>query len=482
MKSLKFFPLFFLVLTVFVGMSPRPPVSHASGPYKTFLPTIQNVAAPTQALTGARINIPYFDGPEQANETAIFWFGRVYETENYTDVRIGYTSEFLYVRLANFDRQLWYDTSPALSDLTDWDSATLYLSMNGNTGGTLNANTYAFSGQLAWNEPNLEAAYQGSAGTWQPISIPFISAAGWKSDLSGINDDTKPDRGWALTYSVPFTSLGLTAPPSPNTIWGLAILLYDRDDAAGNIPIANKSWPPAMSPTKPDTWGQLSFGPSSFETAALSRPDLQPDGTTIIRQGENGAVVKDAMVGGSMSCGQGLSPAFSLWGEANYSGAHQINIQNQYNLDDWPCFSKYYVTFPLDSVPNSALVTSANLTLYHFSNAGNTSPDPVPTSLLQVMVVGQDWNEDTITWNNAPLAVENISQLWVPPTYGGVLVARTWDIGAAVAAAWEAGQPLRLVIYSADSGQHSGKYFISSDAGSSGALNRPTLTVNWANP
>ena len=421
-----------------------------------------------------KVNAPFFSGPIQPNEAAIFWFGRVYETDNYADVRIGSTSTELYIRLAVFDRQLWYDTSPSVQDLTDWDSAGVFLNLNGNQGDVITSNTYAFYGQLAWSEPNMEAAYQGSAVGWQQISAPFTSIAGWQSDNSGINDDNKPDRGWTLSYLIPFSSLGLTGAPPPGTVWGLGIVIYDRDDAAGAIEISNKTWQPTLATINTATWGQLSFGLPQTTAAPV-----QTDGTTLIRHGLNGAVVKDGMVGGAFNCGAGLY-SFGQWGEANYAGAHQINIQNQYNLADWPCFSKFYITFPLNVLPPGAQITSATLTMMHFSNSGGSN-NPV-NSLLQVLTVADNWDETTLTWNNAPLAVENISQIWVESIYNSAPVPRIWDVSAAVIDAQSRGEPLRLVVYSADADQHSGKYFISSDAGAASAANRPTLTVNWANP
>lgn len=479
MKRLKTSPflLMFLILSGSFLLPPLVTYSQQAGSNQTFLPIIFAPPASPPAPT-FRVNIPHFSDEIQSNETAIFWFGRVYDTDNYTDVRVGYTDEFLYVRLAIFDRQIWYDTTPSIQDLTDWDSAALYLNLNGNVGNTVNSNSYAFLGQLAWNEPNMEVAYQGNGGQWQQSGVSFTSTASWVSDGSQINLDGQ-DRGWTLTYSIPFTSLGYSSAPAPNTVWGMAITLYDRDDESGAIQISDKFWPPAMSSTAPSTWGQLSFG-QPFVTSL--RPAVQPDGTATIRHGLSGIVVKDGMVGGSSTCGAGLQNLFLSWGEANYAEAHQINIQNQYNLADWPCFSKFYITFPLDSLPSGVQVTSADLTLYHFSNAGNGASG-IPTSLIQVMTVGEDWNEDTLTWNNAPLAVENVSQLFVPPYFNNPpAIARVWDVSSAVAEALANGTPLRLVIYSADSGQHSGKYFISSNAGNSSATERPTLTVNWANP
>ena len=475
MKQLK---LFFFTILMFGLLGSSQFSSNAFTPSgqgtKIFLPLIFGLP-PTPSR---RVNIPYFNGdiqPTQTNQTAIFWFGRVYETENYTDVRVGYTNEYLYVRLAIFDRQVWYNKSnPSTTSLTSWDAATLYLNLNGNVGDSLNTKSYAFTGQLRGGEPpdKYQAAFQGSAGGWQLTSIPFTTGATWVSDGSGVNDDSKPDRGWTLSYAIPYTSLGLTGIPTSGTTWGAALVLYDRDDQNGNIQIPTKAWPPDMSKTAPSSWAQLSFG-----LAAFNAPVAQPEGTTIIRHGENGNVVKDGMVGGNFSCGAGLY-SYSEWGEENYAGAHQINIQNQYNLADWPCFSKYYVTFPLNNVPPGAQITSATLTMKHFSNAGG-STNPV-NSLLQVLTVAEDWDESTLTWNNAPLAVENVSQLWVESIYNSDPVARVWEVSAAIADAFAAGDPLRLVIYSADYSAHSGKYFLSSE--SSDPNNRPTLTVNWANP
>jgi hypothetical protein len=55
----------------------------------------------------------------------------------------------------------------------------------------------------------------------------------------------------------------------------------------------------------------------------------------------------------------------------------------------------------------------------------------------------------------------------------------TWDVGKAVADAYAEGQPLRLVLYSADSNYHSGKLFVTSDTGDWNAAGRPALRVEW---
>jgi len=89
------------------------------------------------------------------------------------------------------------------------------------------------------------------------------------------------------------------------------------------------------------------------------------------------------------------------------------------------------------------------------------------------MTVAEDWNEAALTWNNAPFAMENVSRAWVQPIEGcgapgGIpwpCVPRTWDVSLAVAQAYAARTPLRLVLYSADSDYSTGKYFTSSYTG-----------------
>ncbi|MDW8291430.1 MAG: DNRLRE domain-containing protein, partial [Armatimonadota bacterium] len=147
---------------------------------------------------------------------------------------------------------------------------------------------------------------------------------------------------------------------------------------------------------------------------------------------------------------------------------------------DWPCFSKYYITFPLDSIPQGKTIMRARLTLYHFGNSGG--PGEARPSWIQVLIASADWREDAITWNNAPLAYENVGGSWVEPLAqhpGWPGVPRTWDVSYAVARAYSRREPLRLVLYSADSAYHSGKYFVSCNTGDWNTEGRPKLEVWW---
>jgi len=107
--------------------------------------------------------------------------------------------------------------------------------------------------------------------------------------------------------------------------------------------------------------------------------------------------------------------------------------------------------------------------------------DVAKPSWIQVLTAAGDWSEDTITWNNAPIAYENVGGSWVNPTTltGWPGTPRTWDVSYAVARAYARGEPLRLILYSADSDYHSGKYFVSSDTGDWNIAGRPRLDVRW---
>jgi hypothetical protein len=437
------------------------------------------VGAP--ASTTRRVNAPYFDGAANYSELAVFWFGRVTPTENYADVRMGYNRDKLIVNVAAFDRRLWYDTSPSTADLTAWDAVTIYLSLDSGQGSPLSANAYRFIGQLNWWEDRTQwqAAYRYNGTAWAATNTPFTTSSGWRGDVPNTDVD---DRGWNVSFGIPFTSLGLAGPPPQGTIWRLAIVLHDRDDAAGT-PIPDKTWPETMAVDQPATWGVLNFGVLGY-----TPPAATPGGTVTIRHGLNGAAVSDAAVGGYVVCGAGTD-YWTQWGdtkESFYSVDHdRFNVQNQSDISDWPCFSKYYVTFPLSSLPASKVVLSAILTLHQIGNAGEGwTPGPQP-SFIQVLTVDRAWDEAGLTWNNAPLASENITGTWVDPLPsfpGWPGVPRQWNVSRAVAQAYTTGQPLRLALYSADELYHSGRYFSSSDVGDWDEVGRPTLTVTWGEP
>jgi uncharacterized repeat protein (TIGR01451 family) len=432
---------------------------------------------PTQAQATRRVNAPRFGGDVLFSEMAVFWFGQVGPYENYADVRVGYNDQSLRVYVAAFDRRVWYDdTSPSAAELADWDAVTLYLDRDLDGGNAPGSDDYRFVAQFSWWEERdaYQAVYQGNGSSWAMATVPFTTTPGWRGDAPNNSTD---DRGWAMDFVIPFDSLGLAAPPDQGTVWGMAVVLHDRDDAAGT-PIAEKTWPEGTDGSKPGTWAELAFGIPTY-----TPPSAIPGGTAVIREKLNGAIVPDAAVGGTIPnlCPGDSYYIWNMWGDANYGDESDFNVQNQSDVADWPCFAKYYVTFPLDAVPSSKVVISATLTLHQF---GGSDPSQAEPSLIQVLTVDEAWDEASITWNNAPLALENVSSTWVDTTVfpGWPGIPRTWDVSGAVAEAYEMGSPVRLVLYEADGAYHSGKHFVASDTDDWNEVARPTLRVLWGDP
>jgi hypothetical protein len=431
-----------------------------------------------------RINAPYFSGVINYDEMAIAWFGKVTSTQNYADIRVGYNNTELYVDLAIFDRYLSFTDSPTRDDLTHWDAASLYLNSNGNQGETAGQGSFLFVAQLNWAgaRQDYQAAYRGTGSSWGVANLPFTTETAWRGE--GPNDPSIDDRGWITKFHIPFSSLGVSNPPADGTTWGMSIVLHDRESDS-NLNIANQSWPPSADENRPSTWGQLRFGMPIYQPPASS-----PGGTVTIRQGLNGAVVPDAAVGGTIGepvndslCPGDPNVIWSSWGTRNFTGTTGINIQNQVDVSDWPCFAKYFLTFPLSQIQAGKVIRSAKLIMHHWGGSDPTAASP---SYLQVLMVNGSWTEGTINWNNAPLALENISGQWEdvysqnPPDWPGRAVE--WDISLAADLAYRQGIPLQLAVYSADGPQHSGKYFTTSDMEDWDAAGRPTLIVDWGNP
>jgi hypothetical protein len=276
-----------------------------------------------------------------------------------------------------------------------------------------------------------------------------------------------------MRYRVPFASLGLGSAPAPASVVRMALALHDRDELDKPV-LPDQSWPAGAVVNQPATWGHISFGVPDYTAPSVVDPQL-----LTLRNGVDGVVVPDAAVGGHSECGNKYDPNyFDGWGEANYASYAQFNVQNQWDVADWPCFSKFYITFPLASLPAASSVVSATLTMYMFGNAGYGPGDAKP-SYMQIAREAEDWTEKTVTWNNAPPVLENYTWSWVQPVdnpndYSGR--PRTWDLARAVADAHASDEPLRLVVYSTDGDYHSGKYFWAAEADKEV---RPRLDIMW---
>jgi hypothetical protein len=448
----------------------------SSSDKRIFLPLLKRGSAITsaQSLDTRRINVPFFEGEVRKAETAIIWFGRVNREENFADVRVGYNNEILYVNVAVYDRNLWYNPSPAPEDLTHWDAVSLYLSPLAE-GSQIGEKSFRFDAMLRWFESpeNFRAAFRGEHGNWKLASVPFNTSGGWRGHAP--NDNSKGDRGWDVNFEIPFSSLGLDGWPNEGVSWRFGVVVHDRDDlaAASNSP---KHWPESFNSLNSDTWGELRFGHLNYIP-----PQTEKTGEVLIRHKREGAHVPGGGVGGGTICAQDI-PFWTEWGDTSYPGSVDFNIQNQADVADWPCFARYYINFPLDAVPPGKTILSARLTLYQFGNSGGGHWGEPDSSYIQIYTVAEDWKEGTLTWNNAPLAMENITGAWVDPVtsfpdWPGV--PWDWDVTYAVAQAYTAGDLLRLAIYTADTEYHSGKYFTSSYTADWNARGRPSLVIEW---
>ena len=426
-----------------------------------------------------RINAPYFGNAVPYPEAAIAWFGKVDASKNYTDVRVAYTADELWINLSIFDQWLWEDdaASRTPASLEQWDAATVLLD-TGNTATAPSTSSHRFVGELNWwrSRNDYQAAYVGTGTGWSlSQNTPFTTEAGWRGDAPNTSGPGGEDRGWTITFHLPFSSVGLQGPPPAGTVWHLGLVVHDKDSAA--LPaVSDTFWPETLVRDQPTTWGLLAFGLRSYP-AVNPPPSAQ---TFTIRHKLNGAVSTDAMVGGGSTCGTG--DYFNAWGSLNYAGATTLVVQNQSDVADWPCFSKAYLEFPLSGLPRGKMLVSATLILYQF---GGSDPSQAQRSLIQVLTLNEPWSEASITWNNAPLAVENVSQSWVDPIPASGVpwpgVARSWNVSWAVSQAYEAGQAaLRLGLYEADAAYHSGKYFTSADTGDWNEIGRPTLQITLA--
>lgn len=445
-----------------------------------FLPLVRGAtpATPTPTATGGPplIHVPPLQKVDVLDQAAVFWFGQISPSSNSIDVRIGHTPSELVVYLAIFDRRLWHDDAPTAATLTDWDAVTLLLSRPAPSVG--DGPRWRMVAQMNFSQTPAAAQVveQWSNGKWVASTIPLTSFSGWRGER--LNDDTD-DRGWAQTFQIPLTALGLPAQPE-GAILRMGLIVHDRDQRTGTAE-PPQVWPNGMNANDPATWGALQIGQPQRQP-----PAVQPSGAvTIRRPTERDPSVPDADVGGVAGnlCGDNTRSFWDIWPNSNWGHAADANVQNQIDTSDWPCYARYYVTFPLQQVPAGKVIVEATLTLHQYGNSG--SFDKAQRSWIQVLRAGGAWDEDTITWNNAPQALENVAAIWVtpvqsmPPWPG---VPWEWDVSKAVADAYAEGQPVHLVLYSADSNYHSGKLFVTSDTGDWNAAGRPALHVVWGEP
>jgi len=437
-----------------------------------------------------RVNAPHFPNEVTWAQTAIFWFGKNEQgvpSRNYTDVRVAYTAEAVHVRVTVVDYYLWYKVNPAATDdLTQYDAVAIYLDTDSDRAATPQTDDYTFL-VGAHHEPDDNAIQyhrqaQGTGTGWDTAwtgEWTDYERLQWSCNPGPNSNECGIDFGWTTIFTIPWGTLGISGPPSEGTRWGLGVQLYDRDAEPPAGAVAPEHWPEAFDANSPVSWGELYFGYADYQP-----PFAFPEGTTTIRAASTeDNTVEDAWMGGGGTCGGGHNGG----SETNHGDDGHLFVGTETAPTHFPCFNKSYLRFSLDTIPPGKTIISASLTLHLWGYAGET-PDLAQPSWVHLFTVRDPWEEMTIHWNNAPLAQENVSAMWVNPYSGDRSDPDwpgdpyTWDATQAVAEAYAEGQPVNLALYGSDTDQHSSKYMTSSETGDWNAEGRPTLQVIWGNP
>jgi hypothetical protein len=471
----------------------------------------------------ARVNAPLVDGGadewSRVERRAIFWYGSIGENDNYTDTRVSYSPDHLIFNFQIPDKWLFFHTQPTLTtvNFADWDSISVYINTSGNNQQQVGNNSFLFQAMLNNGQERaaFERVFRGNNGAWVQQNdtqfnittvsgVRFINNGGVNNQNTQV-DQIKQAKGWRVSLTIPWSALALSGPPSEGELLDLAVVTHDRDNLSGTLSV-DKSWPESFNTVSPATWNTLHIGgPSSYVA-----PPSTGDNMMTIRNGVNGHTVTDAMVGGSTNCGgtdtsQGGQEIdiFNAWPLLNYSDptnfqSKLLNIHNEYDISDFPCFSKVYLKTDITGIPSGKVIKSATLTLSMFGQAGQYSynePLPIPTptppiairwpSRIQVSSTTGEWDRETINWNNAPMPIENISSTFVDAWTTERLAQNseelvTLDISKAVSDAYKAGQELNIELYEPDSRFHSGKYFRNSYVNT--LSKRPIIEIHWGEP
>lgn len=450
---------------------------------------------------------------------ALLWFGKVNAHDNYTDVRIAYANSFVMIHCAVFDRQIYDDAQD--DNLEAWDSIRLLVDLDGSKDkSALDDRSLRIDAQAHRQGSIRTAVYHGQAGAWSKVDVPIGDTAAETPDRIIVarayrGEGQDQSRGWHISFYVPWTSLGLSGPPSDaSAVWNVALRGFDRDSADGSVHGEAQSWPPSgVDDAKPSTWGKWEFLPGHFlgwaesgSTAGHGKPayavqatpkpyQAGTEKTLVIRQGVENDVVQNACVGASAELCSGnddsnFGGSPTSWG--NHTQWNYFHVQNQEDYADWPCFAKIYLKFPLARLPKDKVVVKARLLLHHKEPTSGGSEGA--NSLIQAWLVGNElrsgpsWTQDNLSWNDAPIALENLAGCWGDRTGNmetgwNALPLWEWDVTRAFAQASSQSE-VSFALYSADSEYHTGKQFVTGadfpDWGDPGQ--RPSLEITYADP
>jgi hypothetical protein len=157
-------------------------------------------------------------------------------------------------------------------------------------------------------------------------------------------------------------------------------------------------------------------------------------------------------------------------GNSNYG--NQINVAVGYSTVNHQ-FRYALVKFDVSSIPTNATISIGRFLMYPLSCSGSMTPNLIRLN----QITGPDWDEATVTFNNAPL----LSSLDTGITRSG-----DCNIGGymgfdviPVLQDWLAGQPnYGLIVYSSATSSTYTRYFASKE----GAAHQPQLSISYTTP
>lgn len=402
------------------------------------------IAAPIEIEGTLGVNGRYFDGDRVSVPTsAVFWFGDFTDSLNHTDVRVGYNDETLQLVASVFDRQLYYDVE-AQQAYEAWDSVSFIIQPSGSND-VYRIESMLYHWQAADGYRRVRVSRDGRP--FEVIEdVEISTSTTWYGTAP---NDAFDDRGWFTIVGIPFELFGIY--PERGDVWRMMVVNHDRD---GEDLVHTQTWPDAAVVDDASTWGELRYGWPVWEAATGEVVE-----TVEYINGVDGREVYDTHLGGGANCGIEFDPGFfDGWSDHVWDRPEQVNVQNQMNTEDWPCFSKYFTWFELDGIGDEYVILNAEFTMHYFGNAGY-EPGQARGSTLQVFTV--DGAQPHMSWRDSPQVLEHIDDVWVEPIdgYQQPPLPITFDVTKAVSDAHRGDRPVVLGVYAADWNLHSGKYF-----------------------
>ena len=105
------------------------------------------------------------------------------------------------------------------------------------------------------------------------------------------------------------------------------------------------------------------------------------------------------------------APVFQRSPSTNY-GTSNDQISFAWTFSGTPFLGKSYIKFDLSQVPSNAIITNAQLSLYHNSSS-SSSAGQAGTNSCELKEVTSNWAESTVTWNSQP-TTSNIGAVTIP--------------------------------------------------------------------